>query len=80
MLEVVYTGPKAEKFKISFEKLIEPGIINIFDLNYSPFKEEGKSILRVASSIDMGYTIDTAIFANPTKKESNQEIVCIEGD
>ena len=76
-MDVIYTGSKT--FEINFERNIEPGIINIFDLN---FQKDGstnmahKCHLKVASSKDMGFMIDSADFVIKGSKNnsSNYEI------
>lgn len=52
-----------DQFEVEFHRKIEPNIIKVFDmsLELDP-KTEKKYILRLASSRDNGYALDTATY------------------
>lgn len=51
-----------DEFKVEFHRSIEPNIIQVFDMNLQWNHKTQKQILRLASSKDNGFALDTATY------------------
>lgn len=51
-----------DQFEVEFHRKIEPNIIKVFDMSLKLDHKTEKYILRLASSRDNGYALDTATY------------------